>query len=155
MYLTPHFPSNWLFNPSTRWTREENKQFERALAVFDKETPERWLNIAAMIPGKSVSDVMSKYKELEEDLMEIEAGRIPIPWYLASEGRDSDHDRFRKKGSAAGRGSDQERKKGVPWTEEEHRYLRPASLYSEYSFVYIQTMQTTAHKHIFKRSVCS
>ncbi|OWM69988.1 transcription factor DIVARICATA-like [Punica granatum] len=125
-FQNTHFSINsgdWLLTPSTRWTREENKQFERALAVFDKETPDRWVNIALMIPGKSPLDVMTKYRELEEDLIEIEAGRVPIPWYfgpsLTLEGRD--YDGLRKKGSAAGRVSDQERKKGIPWTEEEHR----------------------------------
>ncbi|CAK9173592.1 unnamed protein product [Ilex paraguariensis] len=109
---------------STKWTKEENKKFESALAIFDKETPDRWIKVAAMIPGKSVFDVMNQYMELLADVSDIENGLVPIPGYLTSsftlEWVDSrDFDAFRKK-SSTGR-SDQERKKGVPWTEEEHR----------------------------------
>lgn len=129
--------SNWLFQESkdTKWTPEENKRFENALALYDKDTPDRWFKVAAMIPGKSVGDVIKQYRELEEDVSDIEAGLIPIPGY--STGTDSftlewandaqSFDGFRhyyipggKRGSGA-RPSDQERKKGVPWTEEEHR----------------------------------
>lgn len=114
-----------LANQSTEWTREENKKFESALAIYDEKTPDRWLKVAAMIPGKTVWDVIKQYKELEEDVTEIEAGRFPIPGYLASpftvELVDAHgFDAYRRKSSAA-RGADQERKKGVPWTEDEHR----------------------------------
>ncbi|GFY82318.1 homeodomain-like transcriptional regulator [Actinidia rufa] len=102
--------SNWLFEESkgTKWTPEENKRFENALAFFDKDTPDRWYNVAAMIPGKTVSDVIKQYRELEEeDVSDIEAGLIPIPGYNTS--------------SFTLDLPEQERKKGVPWTEEEHR----------------------------------
>uniref|UniRef100_A0A803M3N8 HTH myb-type domain-containing protein n=1 Tax=Chenopodium quinoa TaxID=63459 RepID=A0A803M3N8_CHEQI len=78
---------NWLFpgeSKSTIWTKEENKRFEKALAIFDENTPDRFLRIADMIPGKSVWDVMKQYKELLEDVTDIEAGLVPIPGYLAS-----------------------------------------------------------------------
>ena len=55
--------------------------FEDALALFDKDTPYRWHNVAAMIPGKTVSDVIKQYRELEEDVSDIEAGLIPEPEY--------------------------------------------------------------------------
>ncbi|CAI9098403.1 OLC1v1035047C1 [Oldenlandia corymbosa var. corymbosa] len=136
---------NWLlFDDSsrgtTKWTPEENKRFENALALFDKDTPDRWRNVAAMIPGKTESDVMKQYRELVEDVSDIEAGLIPIPSYLANsfklEWVDSNHgygygygyDDFKqfyspgcKRNGSALRPSDHERKKGVPWTEEEHR----------------------------------
>ncbi|KAK4772059.1 hypothetical protein SAY86_013834 [Trapa natans] len=111
----PYLSSNWLF--FSEWTREENKLFEWALAVFDEETPQRWANIAAMIPGKSELDVMTKYKELEEDLMEIEAGKVPFPWRFGPSFSVEE----RVYGGIRRRGPDHERKKGVPWTEEEHR----------------------------------
>ncbi|XP_021295546.1 transcription factor DIVARICATA-like isoform X1 [Herrania umbratica] len=85
---------------STSWTKEENKMFESALAIYGEDVPDRWLKVAEMIPGKTVSDVIKQYRELEEDVFKIEAGRFPIP---------------------GARGPDHERKKGVPWTEEEHR----------------------------------
>ncbi|KAK7379343.1 hypothetical protein VNO80_04801 [Phaseolus coccineus] len=119
--------SNWFVQESdyTEWTTEENKKFESALAIYDKDTPDRWLRVAAMLPGKTVYDVIKQYRELEEDVSEIEAGRIPVPGYLTScfslEMVDNQcYDACRKK-PATVRSSDQERKKGVPWTEEEHR----------------------------------
>lgn len=119
--------SNWFIqdSQSSEWTKEENKKFESALAMFDEKTPDRWLKVAEMIPGKTVIDVIKQYQELEEDVSEIESGRFPIPGYLTSSftldlGDDRNFDANRKRPSAA-RGSDQERKKGIPWTEEEHR----------------------------------
>ncbi|XP_059653142.1 protein NLP7-like isoform X2 [Cornus florida] len=65
-----HWNLNWLFEESkgTKWTPQENKQFERALTLFDKDAPDGWYYIAAMIPGKTVSDVMKQYRELEKDV---------------------------------------------------------------------------------------
>ncbi|PON36297.1 GAMYB transcription factor [Parasponia andersonii] len=120
--------SSWLFqgSQSSEWTKEENKKFESALAIFDETTPNRWVKVAEMIPGKSVFDVIKQYKELEEDVSDIEAGRFPIPGYLASPFSFElvdDRDCFRKRPLSA-RGSDHERKKGVPWTKDEHtRFL--------------------------------
>lgn len=107
------------------WTKEENKRFERALAIYDEETPDRWLKVTAMIPGKTVSDVVRQYMELEADVSDIEAGLVPIPGYLAPSFTlemvgNYAFDGFRKRPSARG-SSDHERKKGVPWTEDEHR----------------------------------
>ncbi|KAL3523941.1 hypothetical protein ACH5RR_016775 [Cinchona calisaya] len=106
---------------STKWTKEENKIFESALAMVDEKTPDRWLKVAAMV-GKDVYDVINQYQELEADINNIEAGLIPIPGYLASSFtlelmNNRGYDTFRKRG----RSFDQERKKGIPWTEEEHR----------------------------------
>ncbi|KAL3536493.1 hypothetical protein ACH5RR_004954 [Cinchona calisaya] len=126
--------SSWLFEESkrTKWTPEENKRFENALALFDKDTPDRWFNVAAMIPGKTVSDVIKQYKELVEDVSDIEAGLIPIPGYTGNSFtlelvNNHGYDGFKQfygplgKRNSSNRSSDHERKKGVPWTEEEHR----------------------------------
>lgn len=132
--------SNWLFeeNKETKWTAEENKMFEDALALFDKETPDRWYNVASMIPGKTVNDVIKQYIELVEDITDIEAGLIPLPGYTTSTSSNSstlewiNHDQeegiFNKqfysssgKRNTSNRSSEYERKKGVPWTEQEHR----------------------------------
>nr|WMY80304.1 MYB5 [Salsola laricifolia] len=126
---------NWLFtgdSNSTIWTKEENKLFESALAMFDENTPNRWSRIADMIPGKSELDVIKQYEELLEDVTDIEAGLVPIPGYLASpftlewvDNNNGKFDPFRKRSAAASmalaRPHEHERKKGVPWTEEEHR----------------------------------
>ena len=123
--LYPGSPWFLQVSESTEWTREENKKFESALAIFDEKTPDRWLKVAAMIPGKTVFDVIKQYEELENDVCDIEAGRVPIPGYLTSSFTlelvdNCSFDAYRRKSSTA-RGPDQERKKGVPWTEEEHR----------------------------------
>ncbi|KDP44829.1 hypothetical protein JCGZ_01329 [Jatropha curcas] len=116
--------SNW-FNQSTEWTKEENKEFERALAMYDEHEPDRWTKVAARIPGKTVYDVIKQYRELEMDVSDIEAGKVPIPGYLSSPFTlewvdDRDFDAYRKRPLPTKNG-DQERKKGVPWTEDEHR----------------------------------
>ncbi|CAL5427073.1 unnamed protein product [Camellia sinensis] len=113
---------------SPEWTKEENKRFERALAMYDEKTPDRWLKVTAMIPGKSVYDVMRWYKELEADVSNIEAGRVPFPGYVTSSVTlemvdNHGFDGFRKR-PLTGRSSDQQRKKGVPWTEDEHSMVR-------------------------------
>lgn len=126
--------SKWFSEESkdTKWSQEENKKFENALALFDKDTPDRWYNVAAMIPGKTVNDVIKQYRELVEDVNDIEAGLIPVPgyahdsftleWmnYQGFEGTNQFYVSCGKR-STLTRPSDQERKKGVPWTEEEHR----------------------------------
>ncbi|XP_011039696.1 PREDICTED: transcription factor DIVARICATA-like [Populus euphratica] len=123
--------SSWcMSNPicvaqTTEWTKEENKMFERALAIFDEHEPDRWLKVAAMIPGKTVNDVIKQYKKLEEDVCDIEAGRVPVPGYLSSSFTpelvdNSTFDAYRKRPLNI-KSADQQRKKGVPWTEEEHR----------------------------------
>ncbi|KAJ7964131.1 transcription factor DIVARICATA-like [Quillaja saponaria] len=127
--------TNWLVEESrsTKWTPAENKMFENALAVHDKDTPDRWHKVAAMIPGKTVGDVIKQYKELEADVCNIEAGLIPIPGYDTASPFTLDwvnthgYDGFKQtyglggKRSSSTRSVEQERKKGVPWTEEEHK----------------------------------
>ena len=131
--------SNWLFQESkgANWTPEENKRFEDALALYDKDTPDRWLKVAAEVPGKTVGDVIRQYKQLEEDVSVVEAGLFPVSEYddnssftleWANNNNNQSFDDFKplfysvgdKRGSST-RPSEQERKKGVPWTEEEHR----------------------------------
>lgn len=133
-----HSSFNWLIDEreSTNWTPEENKLFENALAIHDKDTPDRWHKVAAMIPGKTVGDVRKQYKELEDDVSNIEAGLIPIPGYSTSPftlewvNNNGGYDGFKQGYSIGGkrsssmtgtRPSDHERKKGVPWTEDEHK----------------------------------
>ncbi|ESQ40098.1 hypothetical protein EUTSA_v10014410mg [Eutrema salsugineum] len=139
--------TNWIFQEvrESTWTAEENKRFEKALAFLDdKDNPESWSKIAALIPGKTVGDVIKRYKELEDDVSDIEAGLVPIPGYGGdtSSGTTSDYF-FGLENPSYGYGYDyvvggkrsspatmdyfrppmpeKERKKGVPWTEEEHR----------------------------------
>ncbi|KAA8543767.1 hypothetical protein F0562_022056 [Nyssa sinensis] len=127
--------SNWFVEESsriTKWTPAENKIFENLLAVYDEDTPDRWQKVAALIPGKTVVDVMRQYKKLEDDVSSIEAGVFPNPGYSTSPftlecGNNNGFDEFKQsycpggKRSSSTRPSEQERKKGVPWTEEEHK----------------------------------
>lgn len=127
------------------WTKEEDKAFENSLVRYPEETPERWAKIASLLPRKSPSEVLDHYRALLQDVMDIEAGRIVIgvPGAYESgdgeEGVDEEEDEeedgdglvdsssfLRGRGreirgrrrSAKGK---EERKRGVPWTEEEHR----------------------------------
>ncbi|XP_076916936.1 transcription factor DIVARICATA-like [Bidens hawaiensis] len=135
---------------STIWTPAENKLFENALAKFDNDTPDRWQRVAEMVPGKTVADVLRQYKELEDDVSSIEAGFYPkyrynnngnnnvsnntssfsLEWVrVNSHGFDQSKSlqyggggmRSQLAAGVAGRPIEQERKKGVPWTEEEHK----------------------------------
>ncbi|KAH7682750.1 SANT/Myb domain-containing protein [Dioscorea alata] len=63
------------------WTTKQNKMFERALAVFDKDTPDRWQNVARAVEGKSAEEVKRHYELLIEDLNHIESGQVPFPTY--------------------------------------------------------------------------
>lgn len=120
------------------WTREQDKAFEMALAEhFEDTKEEKWEKIAAAVPGKSPAEVRRHYKILEEDIASIEAGRVPIPSYVDEAAEQADNGTAKKGGTqysvysnlasdsnGTGKGtskSDQERRKGIPWTEEEHR----------------------------------
>ncbi|XP_030463882.1 protein RADIALIS-like 4 [Syzygium oleosum] len=69
---------------SSSWTTKQNKMFEKALALFDKDTPDRWQKIAKAVGGKSAEEVKRHYEILIEDLKHIESGRVPFPNYRSS-----------------------------------------------------------------------
>lgn len=69
---------------SSSWTSMQNKQFENALALYDKDTPDRWQNIAKVIGDKSAEEVKRHYEVLLEDLRHIESGQVPIPNYKST-----------------------------------------------------------------------
>uniref|UniRef100_A0A0D9WK58 Myb-like domain-containing protein n=1 Tax=Leersia perrieri TaxID=77586 RepID=A0A0D9WK58_9ORYZ len=65
------------------WTQRQNKQFECALAVYDKETPERWQNVSRYMGGaKSPDEVRRHFDHLLHDVARIEssAGTRLIPF---------------------------------------------------------------------------
>ncbi|CAL5332254.1 unnamed protein product [Camellia sinensis] len=66
------------------WTAKENKQFEEALAYFDKDTPDRWQNVARAVGGKSVEEVKRHYEILVKDIIQIESDQVPLPNYRSS-----------------------------------------------------------------------
>ncbi|CAA7402012.1 unnamed protein product [Spirodela intermedia] len=112
--------------------------------VGEEGDEKRWEEIAAKVPGKTAGEVKVHYEVLVEDLRAIETGKVLLPSYVAGE-KEKDRDPQQqqqpsgagdKKGSAlgslggfdsggghakAGSKSEQERRKGIPWTEEEHK----------------------------------
>uniref|UniRef100_A0A7N2M1Y0 Uncharacterized protein n=3 Tax=Quercus lobata TaxID=97700 RepID=A0A7N2M1Y0_QUELO len=69
---------------SSSWTTKENKKFEKALAEYDKDTPDRWQKVAKAVGGKSAEEVKRHYEILIEDVQHIESGRVPFPNYRSS-----------------------------------------------------------------------
>lgn len=69
---------------SSSWTPKQNKMFEKALALYDKDTPDRWQKIAKAVGGKSAEEVKRHYEILIEDLKHIESGKVPFPNYRSS-----------------------------------------------------------------------
>ena len=55
---------------SDSWTAKDNKAFERALAVYDKDTPDRWYNVAKAVGGKTPEEVKSDAKMVHITNME-------------------------------------------------------------------------------------
>ncbi|KAI8030772.1 Transcription factor SRM1 [Camellia lanceoleosa] len=107
------------------WTRHEDKVFEDALVLFPEEVADRWEKIADQIPGKSPEEVRAHYEALVHDVNEIESGRVELPSYSdeSSLGWETESKASQISfGSAAKtKHGEVERKKGTPWTEEEHR----------------------------------
>ncbi|KAF8046985.1 hypothetical protein N665_3277s0003 [Sinapis alba] len=114
------------------WSREDDIAFERALASYTDESEEKWEKIAADVPGKSVEQIKEHYEILVEDVSRIESGCVPLPAYGSPQGStgDGDDGGGTKKGGNSHAGesnqgskakADQERRKGIAWTEDEHR----------------------------------
>ncbi|KDP20090.1 hypothetical protein JCGZ_05859 [Jatropha curcas] len=133
------------------WSKEENKAFENAIATYgveDDDSKEQWEKVALMVPSKSIEELKQHYQLLVEDVSAIEAGNIPLPTYVGEEATSSSSkdshglsgalaadkrsncgygsrflglDNSSSHGGKGGSSSDQERRKGIPWTEEEHR----------------------------------
>ncbi|RYR05374.1 hypothetical protein Ahy_B06g085241 isoform B [Arachis hypogaea] len=66
---------------SGSWSAKDNKAFERALAVYDKDTPDRWYNVARAVGGKTPDEVKRHYALLLGDVGYIESGQVPFPKY--------------------------------------------------------------------------
>lgn len=115
---------------ATMWTRLEDKLFERALVMVPEDYPDRWLRIAECVPGKSPREVREHYEDLVRDVLDIDSGRVELPTYADdSDGWDSP-----SQISFGSKTREAERKKGTPWTEEEHRYSFSLSLYVLFLF---------------------
>lgn len=114
------------------WSREQDKAFENALATYPEDASDRWEKIAADVPGKTLEEIKDHYELLVDDVNQIESGFIPLPSYSSASdgspshameegtGKKGDYNGLDNSGSKAPR-SDQERRKGTAWTEDEHR----------------------------------
>ncbi len=116
-----YFYNFHLYNPSlsylsqppqleyTEWNFEENNIFENALAVFDLDCPNLFEKIATRLIGKTVAQIKKHFEALIEDIEVIESSLISIPNHKTNESKENK--------------SKKKRRKGVPWTAEEHEYV--------------------------------
>ncbi|KAK4279495.1 hypothetical protein QN277_011271 [Acacia crassicarpa] len=111
----------------TQWTRHEDKLLEQAIVLFPDGCPNRWEKIADSVPGATVDLVWQRYRDLIHDVTEIDAGRVPIPAFpdfssdTEPSSSDWNLDNQISFNSKPHKNTDSDRKKGTPWTEEEHR----------------------------------
>ncbi|KAK1433647.1 hypothetical protein QVD17_10561 [Tagetes erecta] len=132
------------------WSKEEDKAFENAIANhWKQDCKEQWDTIASLVPTKTIPELKQHYQLLVEDVDDIEAGLVPIPKYVGEESSSSSskdnhhhgglnsnrrsscnysngfsgfgHDSAGQGGGKGNSRAEQERRKGIPWTEEEHR----------------------------------
>lgn len=97
------------------WSEEEDRVFENSLAQY-WDFPDRFEKCTSMLSRKNLTDVIARFKELDEDIRNIEMGRVQMPAYPVP-GEALSISQLQKKVKS----QDTERRKGIPWTEEEHR----------------------------------
>jgi len=127
----------------------ENAVAAAAAPPADGPPDDGWFTaLVASVPARTAEEVRRHYEALVEDVAAIEAGRIPLPRYAGEEssaatpegsgaaasapkdggGGGGQRREERKSGGGVDAGkscskAEQERRKGVPWTEEEHRFV--------------------------------
>lgn len=122
-----------------------------AIHWTDDSNDQNWSKFASMVPNKTIEELKQHYEVLVEDVTAIEAGNVPIPKYVGEEASSSSTKDFHGScggvtstekrlncgfgsgysglgqdpnghgGKGGGSRAEQERRKGIPWTEEEHR----------------------------------
>ncbi|KAL3527369.1 hypothetical protein ACH5RR_012025 [Cinchona calisaya] len=133
--------SSNLTNSRSSWTREENEAFENALAIYSSDGIP-WEKIAAAVPGRTFEEIKDHFEVLFADVNAIESGLVPLPYYSDSsnKSRKNAHVAVDRKGKQTGKNhseqsgknqsesnsweklqSDGDHRRGVPWSEEEHR----------------------------------
>lgn len=97
------------------WSEEEDRLFENSLAQY-WDYPDRFEKCASVLSRKNIADVIARFKEMDEDIRNIEMGNVQMPAYPVP-GETLSITQLQKKVKS----QDTERRKGIPWTEEEHR----------------------------------
>ncbi|MEW5303092.1 MAG: hypothetical protein WDW36_005819 [Sanguina aurantia] len=100
-----------------QWTYDQDKVFESALAKHYNDA-DRWNIIAALLPTKTSVDVQQRYRVLEADILKIESGSLAGTLPNRACNVNSALTSKRAKPDATANG---DRRKGMPWSEEEHR----------------------------------
>ncbi|GFP84113.1 transcription factor divaricata [Phtheirospermum japonicum] len=104
---------------NSRWTWQDDKQFENGLVEFPEDCPNRWERIAARLGTRSPAEVEQHYAVLLADVRAIEAGLIESPEYndknVCRSSEPQKCPKSEKKQASV------PRKTGRPWTEDEHR----------------------------------
>lgn len=54
--------------------------------MYDKDTPDRWQNVAKAVGDKTADEVKRHYEILVEDVKRIENGKVPFPMYRTTGG---------------------------------------------------------------------
>ncbi|XP_057500165.1 transcription factor SRM1-like [Actinidia eriantha] len=125
---------------SSSWTREQDKAFENALAIYSEDSVDQWEKIAAMVPGKMVEEFKN---------------HLPI--------MGSHYGQMQSDSCHGGKSSrlDQEWRQGIAWTEEEHKlFLLGVEKYGKgdwrsisLNFV-VSRMPTQVASHAQKYFIC-
>ncbi|XP_047341723.1 transcription factor SRM1-like [Impatiens glandulifera] len=121
-------------NYASTWSIQQEKAFENSVAVHSEDSDDFFEKITSDVPGKSLEEIKHHYELLVDDVGRIESGCVPLPNYISSSDGSTNHSGdsgTSKKGSHSGnlntdQGSkvskaEQERRKGIAWTEDEHR----------------------------------
>ncbi|XP_010418602.1 PREDICTED: transcription factor DIVARICATA-like [Camelina sativa] len=100
---------------SPRWTRDEDKRFEKALNEYRgvAVSPYFFGKIAHSV-NKPVNEVYYYYQALVDDVELIQSDNFDLPRY-----REDDYKSLKE--ATQSKNKVKEKAKGNPWTEEEHR----------------------------------
>ncbi|KAF7038745.1 hypothetical protein CFC21_048872 [Triticum aestivum] len=100
------------------WAKEEDKAFEAALVTLPDQAPDRWERVAARLPGRTPQEAWEHYQALVADVDLIERGAVDTPGCWDD---DDGCTAAAAPGRRAGKPRGEERRRGIPWSEEEHK----------------------------------